>query len=150
MPPPAPRPPRAPAGPAPAAAAAPRAPAGAPAQPAPPMAVWQGPLVHRRGGAASELCSLSIQVPASYLDALPAALYVSDLAPRRAVPLGRHAVCRCALPPGGAPAQLAALGALSRARLVAVAPLARCDVVVVPYLDGAGRVRVVAFLRLHG
>ncbi|KIY91323.1 hypothetical protein MNEG_16641 [Monoraphidium neglectum] len=80
---------------------------------------------------------------------MPSALYATELAHRRSVPLGRHAVCRCALAPAASPRQLAALSAMARAQLVAVAPLQGCELVVVPYFDSRGAVRVVAFLRMQ-
>ncbi|KAI8475539.1 MAG: hypothetical protein J3K34DRAFT_404500 [Monoraphidium minutum] len=114
------------------------------------MATWQGPLLHRRAGAAAaaELCRLAVQLPAAYRARLPPALAAAELAPRRAVPLGRHVVCRCAPLAGGAPRQAAALSALAAAERVAVVPLEGCKLVIVPYQDGGGRTRVVAFLRL--
>jgi hypothetical protein len=128
-----------------ACAALPPAPA-----PAAPPATWQGSLLHRRGGGVAELASLAVQLPGSYLPQMPAALSATDLLPRHAAPLGDHVVCRCSLLAATTPRQLEALAALARARLVAVVPLQLCELLVVPYLDGRGAARVVAFLRVFG
>jgi hypothetical protein len=122
----------------------------APALPPPPMALWQGCLLHRRAGGVAELASLAVQLPASYLPQMPAALYATDLLPRRGAPLGHHFVCRCSLLAATSARQLEALSALARARLVAVVPLQLCELLVVPYLDGRGAPRMVAFLRVFG
>lgn len=124
--------------------------ADAPQAPGEASAQWQGRLYHRRGSSVAELCGVSIQVPGRYYDQLPSALYATDIPPRHAVPLGPHVVCRCSLLPSTSDRQLAALAAMAKARLVAVAPLQQCELVVVPYHDGKGRVRVVGFLRLLG
>ncbi|GBF87448.1 hypothetical protein Rsub_00159 [Raphidocelis subcapitata] len=113
------------------------------------LAHWHGRLLHRRGGSVAELASLAIQMPAPFLDQMPSVLYAAELAHRRSVPLGLHAVCRCALPAGSnGRRQLAALGAMAGAALVAVVPLQLCDLIVVPYLDAGKQVRVVAFMRV--
>ncbi|KIZ00404.1 hypothetical protein MNEG_7558 [Monoraphidium neglectum] len=152
MRPPPPRPRAAACDGAPAAASpGPAAPPAPPAQRAsPPSGLWQGPLVHRRGGRTAHLCTLAVQLPASYLDRLPPALHAAQLAHRRSVPLGRHVVCRCALLPGAAERQLSAIAAMARAQLVAVVPLRLSQLVVVPYLDSRGCARMVAFLRVFG
>jgi hypothetical protein len=122
---------------------------GAAAVAAPPeLAHWHGRLMHRRGGSVAELANLAVQLPAAYSDQMPAALYATELAHRRAVPLGRHVVCRSTLLAGTSARQLAALGAMASAQLVAVAPLQLCELVVVPYFDNRNSVRVVCFLRV--
>lgn len=118
---------------------------------------WKGRLMHRRGASVAELARLSVQLPAAYADQFPPALFAAELAPRAAVPLGRHAVCRTALlpasaspaaPPAAAGRQAAALSAMAAAGLVARVPLQLCELIVVPYLDSAGATRAVSFLRL--
>lgn len=128
-----------------AAATSPAAPA-----PAAPLGIWQGPLLHGRGPHAAELATLAIQLPAGYLDQMPPALQATRIAPRRGVPLGRHVVCRCALLGATSQRQAAALASMAAAALVAVVPLRRRELVMVPYLDGQARVRMVAFLRVLG
>lgn len=127
----------------------PSAPA-APAHGAPAVAQWQGRLLHRRSSRVADLCSLAVQMPAVYHDQMPAVLYATELAHRRAVPLGRHVVCRCTLLATTTQRQLAALAAMAQAQLVAVAPLQLCELVLVPYFDSHARVRVVGFLRVFG
>ncbi|KAI8472772.1 MAG: hypothetical protein J3K34DRAFT_457653 [Monoraphidium minutum] len=157
MPPPAPRrpPPRRGSSSASITSAPPPAPAAPGAPPA--FAPWRGRLLHAAPAPAApraapvELGSLCIQVPLAFRPHMPRDLTAVSLAPRRAVPLGRHVVCRTALAHAGpAAAAAAALAAMAAAELVAVAPLAAGEMVVVPYHDGAGALRVVCFLRVPG
>lgn len=68
---------------------------------------------------------------------------VVQLAPRRAVKLGRHRVCKCTIV-DASPAQLSKLRSMAQNELVALAPLEKHGLILVPYV-ASGQVRLVAF-----
>ncbi|KXZ44908.1 hypothetical protein GPECTOR_61g861 [Gonium pectorale] len=134
----------APGQPAPHAHAGPE-PASAPAAPA--SVVWTGCVRQPNpNGRDLVFCRLSIPLPAECVAELSQGpdMEVSQLAPRRGVKLGRHRVCKCTLL-DATPAQLTKLKSMAQNELVALAPLERHGLILVPYLDNAGGVRMVCF-----
>ncbi len=111
-----------------------------------PTAVWAGP-VWQSGPNDRELvyCKVSVPLPAEVARELEEAqsMEVVQLAPRRAVKLGRHRVCKCTIV-DASPAQLSKLRSMAQNELVALAPLEKHGLVLVPYV-ASGQVRLVAF-----
>ncbi|MEW5297285.1 MAG: hypothetical protein WDW36_000503 [Sanguina aurantia] len=77
----------------------------------------------------------------------PAAAHL-QARPRRGIQLGDHVVCRCSVDDAGSPA-LQQLELLARREVVAVAHIAGGrSVVLVPYMDKAGGLKLVCFILL--
>ncbi|GLC47310.1 Charged multivesicular body protein 4C [Pleodorina starrii] len=91
-------------------------------------------------------CKISVPLPAECTKELAESqnLEVVQLAPRRGVKLGRHRVCKCTIVEASV-AQLAKLKSMAQNELVALAPLESHGLILVPYLDNAGNVRLVCF-----
>ncbi|GFR50903.1 hypothetical protein Agub_g13200 [Astrephomene gubernaculifera] len=119
--------------------------ASAPAVPA--SVAWTGS-IWQSGPNGRDLvyCKISVPLPEECAKELADAqhLEVAQLAPRRAVKLGRHRVCKCTFVEASA-AQLSKLKSMAQNELVALAPLEKHGLILVPYLDNAGSVRLVCF-----
>jgi hypothetical protein len=124
-----------------------------PAQPGPSStAVWAGPVFQASASGRDLLfCNMSVPLPADCAAELneTAGMEVSQLAPRRGVKVRRHRVCKCTLLDPSA-SQLVKLRSMAQNELVALAPLQRHGLILVPYLDNQGAVKLVCFcLALH-
>ncbi|KAG2492416.1 hypothetical protein HYH03_009359 [Edaphochlamys debaryana] len=125
-------------------------PTGAP--PAPATATWVGNVWQSAAnGRDVTYCRISVPLPVECAKELTEldGMEVAQLAPRKAVKLGRHRVAKVSIVEASAP-QLAKLKSMAQNELVALAPLENHGLILVPYLDNAGGVRLVAFcLALH-
>lgn len=93
------------------------------------------------------LSPLSIDLPFEHAAELGATLEVTQIAPRKGIKLGQHYVCRCTLPELSR-SQTSKLKALAQHELVMVAPLHDNGLILVPYTDSAGGLKLVAFFVL--
>ncbi|PNH01738.1 Vacuolar protein sorting-associated protein 32 1 [Tetrabaena socialis] len=112
-----------------------------------PSAPWSGNLWQSVPNALDlAYCKVSIPLPVECAKELSQgqSLEVAQLAPRRAVKLGRHRVCKCTILEASA-AQLTKLKSMAQNELVALAPLESHGLILVPYVDNAGCVRMVCF-----
>ncbi|GIL88154.1 hypothetical protein Vretimale_14070 [Volvox reticuliferus] len=112
-----------------------------------PSIVWSGSIWQNApNGRDLVYCKISVPLPADCAKELADCqhLEVVQLAPRRGVKLGRHRVCKCTIVEPSA-AQLTKLKSMAQKELVALVPLESHGLIIVPYLDNAGSVRMVCF-----
>ncbi|KAK9805568.1 hypothetical protein WJX72_005675 [[Myrmecia] bisecta] len=100
---------------------------------------------HKLGESTVELFYMTALVPEKFLEQLPPTLFVSELANRNNVKLGKHYVMRCNL---GfmTDKQLHKLTMLANVKLVAVCHLQHCTLTLVPDIHPKNGLRVVGFL----
>lgn len=117
---------------------------------APAAVVWSGNIWQNvPSGRDLVLCRISVPLPLECAKELVRQeLEVVQLAPRRGVKLGRHRVCKCTIVEASV-AQLVKLKSMAQNELVALAPLENHGLILVPYLDNTGGVRLVCFCLVH-
>lgn len=108
---------------------------------------WQGRVAQTVHGKDVLYCDgLRIGLPFEHAADVPAAgLEVTHIAPRRGIKLGEHSICRCTLPTALSRSQTAKLKQLASHELVLVAPLEEHGLILVPYTNNTGELRMVAF-----
>jgi hypothetical protein len=112
-------------------------------------ALWTGKVKHRLKTAESastvELFTLTAVVPEKLQEQLPATLFVSALANRNNVKLGKHTVSQCRLE-SPSERQHQKLLTLASMKLVAICELQHCTFTLVPFTDSKGDLRMVGFM----
>jgi hypothetical protein len=107
--------------------------------------LWSGKVKHKLGMSTAELFYLTALIPERYLEQFPPTLFVSELANRATVQLGRHYVMRCRLE-FLTDKQVQKLHMLAQMKLVAICRLQHCTVTLVPYTDIKQSLQVIGFM----
>ena len=109
---------------------------------------WSGAVWHVVDGEELELCSVSIQIPDVTAEEFPpeGELHVAHLLQRKGLMLGRHVVCRSTLELSDDKGQELCLRNMAMHELVAMVMLHTCALILVPYFDNRGCLKLVSFL----
>lgn len=110
---------------------------------------WIGPVKHSVCGKEGLLCRTTILLPLHVPKSeLGRQLVVSKLVPRRGIQLGDHLVCRCSIA-DASKAQVGQLELLAKREIVVVARISGGkSMVLVPYQDKTGCLKLVSFILL--